>query len=140
MNRKNNIYILAAVSLGGTLIILTAIFFLKTFFFPPKKEISRLITPISGNIDKTDNSYPDPFSYSLQKEVKEKKEELFMPAPKDLSLEGILRQKKKIAVIINDMIVREGDVIGEKKVLKIKDESVVLEDTNYQYILTFKEE
>lgn len=140
INKKNNLYVLAAISLGGTLIILTIIFFLRTFL-PSKKEIKPPITPISENINKKDERYPDPFSYPLEKkEGKEEKEEFFMSAPKDLSLEGLLRQEKKIAVIINDMIVREGDVIGEKKVLEIKDESVVLEDTNYQYILTFKEE
>lgn len=130
---------LAAVSLGGTLIILTGVFFLKTFLFSLKKEKSRLVTPISEN-NKKNNRYPDPFSCPLQKEGKEAKEELFMPAPKDLSLEGILRQEKKITAIINDMVVCQGDMIGEKKVLEVKDESVILEDTNYQYILNFKEE
>ena len=75
----------------------------------------------------------DPF-LSLGKEKQRLTSELLT-----LTLTGILWEGKEASAIINDDIVKEGDFIGEKKVLKIRKDEVVLGEGEEKYILKLEE-
>ena len=83
------------------------------------------------------SEYTNPFLSPLKKKSAA---ELIFPAPKGLTLEGIIAQPERTAALVNDMIVRTGDTIDGKTIVEIKDKSVVLKDTDYHYILNFEEE
>ncbi|MFH0790812.1 MAG: hypothetical protein V2A64_04190 [Candidatus Omnitrophota bacterium] len=95
---------------------------------------------LEKSTESAEKLFPDPFHSPLAKSGRTKTAVIEMPAPKDLTLEGIFYQKEKVAAIINDTIVYVGDAIGEKKVLDIREKNVILQDGDYQYILNFKEE
>lgn len=55
-----------------------------------------------------------------------------------LSLTGIIWHEKGPTAIINDMIVNEGDMIGEKRVKAITENAVILIEDGKEYILRLK--
>ena len=157
MDQKKDIKRIIFVVLGlcGFLlpiVILVWVLFFKIFSPSPAKVPSPIynIGQISKKIQaqrqdavgSDERLIPDPFMPPVEKQ--RKKTEFVMSAPKNLSLQGIIYQKGKAAAIINDIIVREGDIISEKRILEISDNRVVLTDadyhTGYQYILNFREE
>lgn len=73
----------------------------------------------------------DPFSRVPFKEtnVSSPKQDIF-------SLSGIIWDDVSPKAIVNGKIVREGDSIGGKKVIKIEKDAVVLKDKNKTYRLT----
>ncbi|MFQ5951830.1 MAG: hypothetical protein ACE5JK_00270 [Candidatus Omnitrophota bacterium] len=71
----------------------------------------------------------DPFLPATEKYVPTR------PARTELYLSGIVSDGKRSLAIINDMLVGEGDMIGDKKIIKIKARSVIIRDDGREYIL-----
>lgn len=57
------------------------------------------------------------------------------PAHTGQNLTGIIWDAKKPLAIINNMIVGEGEIIGNKKIIKIEKESVLISENGKEYIL-----
>ncbi len=53
-----------------------------------------------------------------------------------LKLSGIVSDGERPFAVINDEIVGEGEMIGDKRILEIKDQSVVIQEGDRQYELT----
>jgi len=53
----------------------------------------------------------------------------------DLSLSGILYDEKRPLAIINEQVVAEGDMLGNKQVIKISQDEVILRDEEKEYRL-----
>jgi type IV pilus assembly protein PilO len=75
----------------------------------------------------------DPF-IPLGKERLQKKSKLLT-----LSLTGVVIRENHFSAIINDELVEEGDFIGEKKVLEIRRDEVVLVEGKERYVLKLEE-
>jgi type II secretory pathway component PulC len=56
----------------------------------------------------------------------------------ELELQGIMRDGQKPFAVIDGMVVKEGDFIEGKKVIKIGDESVILDNHGQEEILKIK--
>ena len=57
------------------------------------------------------------------------------PVRAELYLSGIVSNGGRSLAIINDMLVGEGDMIEDKKIIKIKSKSVVIKEGEKEYIL-----
>jgi type II secretory pathway component PulC len=57
------------------------------------------------------------------------------PARGALHLSGIVSDGRRSLAIINDMLVGEGDMIEDKKIIKIKSRSVVVRESGREYTL-----
>ncbi|MGB2662120.1 MAG: hypothetical protein WBD04_07030 [Candidatus Omnitrophota bacterium] len=57
------------------------------------------------------------------------------PVRAELYLSGIVSDGRRSLAIINDMLVGEGDMIEDKKIIKIKSRSVVIRDGEREYTL-----
>ena len=66
-------------------------------------------------------------------------QEVFADQSSGLQLMGITYGGSRPMAIINDTMVYEGDLIEDKKVVKINETSVVIEDEGVQYILELYE-
>ncbi len=150
---KKTVQKIILIAAGLCVIILPLVFLL--FYFKSLGRKKTVLKPAvikleygdkivqSGVAESTESGeklLPDPFHSPLAKGGRAKTTVIEMPAPKDLALEGIFYQEGKSAAIINDTIVYVGNVIGEKKVVDIREKNVVLQDVDYQYTLNFKEE
>jgi hypothetical protein len=56
-------------------------------------------------------------------------------ATSSMILSGILRDKKGLLAVINDNMTRVGDVVGDKKVVEIKEDRVILSDGASETVL-----
>jgi hypothetical protein len=56
----------------------------------------------------------------------------------ELVLSGIVSNGERSLAVINDMLVGEGDMIGDKKIIRIGNKGVVIRDGEKEYMLKMK--
>ena len=78
----------------------------------------------------------NPFTSPLQN--KQQEEEIVLTKSKALSLTGILYQEDRVVAIINNKIVRVGDLIEGRKIIAINRKSVVVKEAEIQYIIKIR--
>jgi len=57
-----------------------------------------------------------------------------------LIIKGIIYSDQSPVVIINDLVLKEGESIGEYSVLEIKERKVILKNADKEFILNLEEE
>ena len=94
-----------------------------------KKKAVRKKKPIEIEAMLQEVGREDPFLPASEKDIP------VGPARAELNLVGIMWDEARPLAIINDTIVGEGDMIRNKKVIKIGKKSVVLSEDGREYIL-----
>ncbi len=103
-----------------------------------KQRLETLLEPVKLTDNKSvisDLKDYNPFAYIYQAQPKSASAEPEIKKPDTLYLKGIMHVGGKKVALINDAIVKEGDNIGEMKVLKIQDYKVVLIQSGKEHIL-----
>lgn len=154
MRRKNSGFSRVKILMIVFFLSVTVFLVTKRMFHPsapesapiePKMKIERIELPpsqpekinppdIEIEIKKEEETMPNPFSSPLTNVQPEEN----LPESKALTVSGIIYQDERAAAIINNEIVRVGDVIDGREVVAIKGKSVVVKEANVQYILRMR--
>ncbi len=84
---------------------------------------------------RAEERWRDPFTPPDVELIPPPEETAPLPVASELRLTGTLRSKKSSRAIINDLIVKEGDKLGDFRIISIERKRVVLEKDGVRYLL-----